>query len=153
MTRYNSQNSHSHPLTIPDVANHSVRAKESCCFENQDSILAHHIELTNNKFLRTTLTCWQVIPFLRVNQLGNSISLSDSIMTEVFLPDFRPFLKLVLDLVPVHHESESPIFYDHHIKLDQFHTFESPVDKLASSHFYEIELNEKCDLDSQCDPV
>ena len=24
---------HSHPLTIPDVANHSVRAKESCCFE------------------------------------------------------------------------------------------------------------------------
>ena len=23
---------HSNPLTIPDVANHSVRAKESCCF-------------------------------------------------------------------------------------------------------------------------
>ena len=23
---------HSQPLTIPDVANHSVRAKESCCF-------------------------------------------------------------------------------------------------------------------------
>ena len=34
------------------------------------------------------------------------------------------------------------------------HTFESPIDKLASSHFYEIELNEKWDLDSQiCDPV
>ena len=26
---------HSHPLTIPDVANHSVRAKESCCFGKQ----------------------------------------------------------------------------------------------------------------------
>ena len=23
---------HSHPLTIPNVTNHSVRAKESCCF-------------------------------------------------------------------------------------------------------------------------
>ena len=29
---------HSHPLTIPDVANHSVRTQESCCFENQNSI-------------------------------------------------------------------------------------------------------------------
>ena len=54
--------------------------------------------------------------------------------------------------MPIHHEIESPIFDDHHIELDQFHTFESPIDKLASSHFYEIELNEKCDLDSQiCD--
>ena len=43
---------------------------------------------------------------------------------------------------------------DHHIELDQFDTFESPIDKLASSHFYEIKLNEKCDLDSQiCNPV
>ena len=56
--------------------------------------------------------------------------------------------------MPIHHEIESPIFYDHHIELDQFHSFESPIDKLASFHFYEIELNEKCDLDSQiCDPV
>ena len=48
-----------------------------------------------------------------------------------------------------------PFFYDHHIELDQFHTFESPIDKLASSHFYEIEPNEICDLDSQicCDRV
>ena len=28
---------HSHSLTIPDVANHSVRTQESCCFRNQDS--------------------------------------------------------------------------------------------------------------------
>ena len=56
--------------------------------------------------------------------------------------------------MPIHNEIESPISDDQHIELDQFHTFKSPIDKLASSHFYEIELNEKCDLDSQiCDPV
>ena len=56
--------------------------------------------------------------------------------------------------MPIHREIESPIFYDHHIELDQFHTFESPIDKLASSHFYEIELNEECYLESRiCDPV
>jgi len=56
--------------------------------------------------------------------------------------------------VPIHREIKSPIFYDQQIELDQFHTYESPIDKLASSHFYEIKLNEECDLDSQiCDPV
>ena len=75
-------------------------------------------------------------------------------MTEVFLPDFRIFSESTLDHVPIHHEIESPIFHDHHIELDQFHTFESPIDKLASSHFYEIELNKECDFDSQiCDPA
>jgi len=54
----------------------------------------------------------------------------------------------------IHNEIESAIFDDHHIELDQFHNFKSLIDKLTSSHFYEIELNEKCDLDSQfCDPV
>ena len=75
-------------------------------------------------------------------------------MTSVFLPEFRPFPESVLDPVPIHCEIESPIFYDDHIELDQFHTFESPIDKLASSHFYGIELNEECDFDPQiCDPV
>ena len=87
-------------------------------------------------------------------QLGNSVSLPDSIMTKVFLPDFRPFPELTLDPVPIHREIESSIFYDQQIELDQFHTYKSPIDKLASSHFYEIELNEECDLDSQiCNPV
>ena len=36
---------HSHPLTIPDVTNHYVRAKESCCFEIQDSSSVHPFEL------------------------------------------------------------------------------------------------------------
>ena len=75
-------------------------------------------------------------------------------MTPVSFPDFNLFPESTLDPVPIHHEIKSPIFYDHHIELDQFHTFDSPIDKLASSHFYEIELNEKCDLYSQiCDPV
>ena len=54
----------------------------------------------------------------------------------------------------VYCEIESPIIYDHHIKLDQFHTSESPIDKLASSHFYDIELRQEFDFDPQlCDPV
>ena len=56
-------------------------------------------------------------------------------MTEVFLPDFRPFPESILDPVPVHREIKSPILYDHHIELDQFHTFDSPIDKLTNSHF------------------
>ena len=67
---------------------------------------------------------------------------------------FNLFSESILDPVPIHHKIESPIFYDHHIELDQFHTFERPIDKLASSQFPKIELNEKCDLDSKiCDLV
>ena len=87
-------------------------------------------------------------------KLGDSILLPYSIMTPVPSSDFNLFPESTLDHVPIHHESESPIFYDHHIELDQYHTFECPMDKLAGSHFYEIELNKKCDLDSQiCDQV
>jgi len=87
-------------------------------------------------------------------QLGNSIPLPDSIITLISLPDFNPFPESALDPVLVHHEIESPIFYDQQIELDQYHTFENPIDKLASSLFYEIELKEECDPDYQiCDPV
>ena len=68
-------------------------------------------------------------------KLSNSILLPDSIMTPVSSPDFNPSSESTLDPVPVHRKIESPIFYDHHIELDQFHTFESSIDKLASSHF------------------
>ena len=74
-------------------------------------------------------------------QLNDSILLPDSIMTPVSSPDFNTFPESTLDPVPIYNEIESPIFDDHHIELDQFHTFESPIDKLASSNFYEIELN------------
>ena len=35
------QNLRSHRLTISVVANHSVRAEESCCFGKYDSISVH----------------------------------------------------------------------------------------------------------------
>ena len=53
-------------------------------------------------------------------QLGNSILLPDSIMTPVFSPDFNPSPESTLDPVPVQREIESPIFYDHHVELNQF---------------------------------
>ena len=87
-------------------------------------------------------------------QLGDLILHPDSIMTPVSSLDFNPSPESTLDLVPVHRENESPIFYDRHIELNQFHTFESPIEKLGSSHFYEVKLNEKFNLESQiCDPV
>jgi len=56
--------------------------------------------------------------------------------------------------LPTHHEIESPIFYDQQIELDQFNTFECPIDKLASFSFKEIELRQECDFDPQIyDPV
>ena len=64
---------HSHPLTIPDVANHSVRAKESCCFKKQDSILAHPIELAQTPKFENHIDIWQVIPFLKLNLRMNMI--------------------------------------------------------------------------------
>ena len=75
-------------------------------------------------------------------------------MIELFLPDFRLFSSqhwiLCQSIMKLNHQS----FFDQQIELDQFHTFEYLIDKLTSSHFYEIELNQVCDLDSQiCDPV
>ena len=77
------------------------------------------------------------------------LPLDDSIMTPVSSHDFTSFPESVLDPVPIHCEIESPIIYDDHIDLDQFYTFESPIDKLASSLFCGIELHEECDLEPQ----
>ena len=46
-------------------------------------------------------------------QVGNSVSLSDSIMTLISLPDFFHISNSTLNHVPVHRENESLIFYDH----------------------------------------
>jgi len=62
-------------------------------------------------------------------------------MTEVFLPNFRPFPESVLDPLPIHCEIESPIFYDQQIELDQFYTFECPIDKLASFPLKKLNLD------------
>ena len=63
--------------------------------------------------------------------------------------DFTSFPESVLDPVPIHLEIESPIIHDDHIELDQFHSFENSIDKLASSHFCGIELHEEYDLEPQ----
>ena len=92
----------SHLMTISDVTNHSVRATESCYFENQDSISAHPSELVQTSNPIDILTSY---PFPEIEleheydpelQLGNSISLPDLILTEEFLPEFRPFSESML---------------------------------------------------------
>ena len=86
-------------------------------------------------------------------QLSDSILFPDSIMTSVSLPDFNLFPESTLDPVPIHNEIESPILEDH-LELAQLYTSENPIDKLASSSFFDIELNVECDFDPQvCDLV
>ena len=106
----------SHRLTRSGVTSHSVKTNESCSFGHQDSISAHSSELVQTSNLIDILASY---PFPEIEleheydpelQLSNSISLLNSILTEVFLPKFRPFPESVLDLVPVHCEIESPIF-------------------------------------------
>ena len=123
--------------------------QDSCHFEHQDSISAHPPELVHTSNPIDILASY---PFPEIEleheydhepQISDSILLPDSIMTPVSSPDFNPFPESVLDPVPVHCEIESPIIYDDYIEHDQFHTFESPIDKLASSHFCGIEFNEE----------
>ena len=54
---------HSHPLTILDVANHSVRVKKSCCFEKQDFISAHPFELAQTLKLENYIDILASYPF------------------------------------------------------------------------------------------
>ena len=87
-------------------------------------------------------------------QMDNSLSFLDSMLTSVSLPHFKYFPKSALNPVPIHYEIELPIFYDSYLKLDQYITSESPINKFTGSHFYEIELKKECDPDSQiCDSV
>ena len=87
-------------------------------------------------------------------QIDNSIPLLNSMLTAVSLPHFKRFLKSALNPMPIHREIELPIFYVPHLKLDQYITSKSLIDKLESSYFYEIEVKEECDPDSQIsDPV
>ena len=137
----------SHRWTSSDVTNHSVRAEESCSFGNQDSISEQPCELTQTPHDIDSLASF---PFPEIElendydpepQLSDSILFPDSIMTPVSSPDFNLFSESTLDPVPVHNEIESPIFEDH-IELDQLYNFANPIDKLASSQFFDIELNE-----------
>ena len=78
------QTLHSYRLTISDVANHSVRAEESCCFEKQDSILVHPFELTQTPKFKNEIDILTSYPFPEIEleneydpkaQLGSSILL------------------------------------------------------------------------------
>jgi len=109
---------HSQPLTIPDVANHSVRAEESCCFKKQDSISAHPFELAQTLYFENHIDILTSYFFLEIaleneydpeRQLGNSVLLPDSIMTSVSSPDFNPStestLNLCLSIGKLNHQS------------------------------------------------
>ena len=63
----------SHPLTIPDVSNHSVRAKESCCFGNQDSVSVQPFELNQTLTFENPIDSLASILFLRLNLSMNMI--------------------------------------------------------------------------------
>ena len=51
----------SHRLTSSDVTNHSIRAKESCCFENQGSISEQSFELAQTPNFENDIDSRQVI--------------------------------------------------------------------------------------------
>ena len=89
-------------MTISDVANHSVRAKELCCFVKQDSISAHPFELAQTPKFENDIDSFASYPFSEIEleneydlepQLNDSILLPDSIMTPVSSPDFNLFLE------------------------------------------------------------
>jgi len=70
------------------------------------------------------------------------------------LPQFICFPKSALNPVPILREIKLSIFQDSHLKLDQYITSESHIDKLVSFSFKEIELRQDCDFEPQiCDPV
>ena len=66
---------HSHRLTISDVANHSVRAEESCYFGKQDSILAHPFELAQTPNFENHIDILASYPFLEI-ELENELILN-----------------------------------------------------------------------------
>jgi len=139
------------PLTNLNIFNSIDLTQDSCYFRNQDSISVHPFEVDQHQIFENHIDVLVSYPFSEIElenecdlepQLGNSFLLLDSITTLVSSPDCKPFPESILDPVSVHREIESPIFYDQQVELDQYHTFESFIDKLASSHFYEIELNQ-----------
>ena len=83
------------PLTNSAIPNSIDRTLDSCHFENQDSISAHTSELDQTLNVENLIDVLTSYPFPEIEleheydpelQLGNSISLPDSILTEVFLP-------------------------------------------------------------------
>ena len=110
------------PLTNPYISNSIDWSQESCYFGNWDSISECTFELDQTPSYESHLDLLASYPFLEIEikpecdpelPVGNSISLFDSIMTPVSLPDFFSIPESTLNPVPVHREIESPISNDH----------------------------------------
>ena len=81
------------PLTNPYILNSIDWSQESYYFGNQDSISECTIELDQTPSYESRLDILASYPFPEIEiepepPVGNSISLFDSIMTPVSLPDF-----------------------------------------------------------------
>ena len=101
---------------------------ESCHFGHLDSISEHTFELDQTPSYESRLDILASLSFPEIEiepecesepHIDNSISLFGSIMTLVSLPDFFSILESTLNPVPVHHEIELPIFYDHILLMEK----------------------------------
>ena len=73
-------------MASSDVANHSVRAEESCYFGKQGSISAQSFEVAQTLNFETDIDSLASYPFLKIeleNEYDHEAQLSDSIL----LPD------------------------------------------------------------------
>ena len=73
------------PLTNPYTLNCINWTQESCYFGNQDSISAHHLNLTKLQVLKVLLIFWQVITSLKLNLSMNVIQIHKLIILFHFL--------------------------------------------------------------------
>ena len=140
-------------LTCLYISNSINWTQESCCFANHYSISSYLVKLDQTPSFENHIDILASYPFSKIElehecdfdlQVCNSISFLNAILTPVSLPDFNPFPESVLDPLPVNREIESPILLDQHIKLDQYHTFESPLTNWQVFIF--MKLNSKRNL-------
>ena len=110
-------------LTNSYISNSIDWSQESCYFRNQDSISSHSFELDQTPSFESSINILASYLFSEIElehesdlvpQVGNSISLFDSIMTPISLPDFFSIPESTLNPVPVHCEIKSPILITLH---------------------------------------
>ena len=110
-------------LTDPDIFNPIDLAQESCCFGNQDFVSSHNLELDQySTFDKLVSYHFNEIELKHEcdhdPQLCDSVSIFDSILTLVFLPDLDHNLEPTLIPIPVNLEHESPIMQSHFLLLE-----------------------------------
>ena len=106
----NEKNLSCQSLTDPYILNSTDWTHESCHFGNPASISEHTFELVHTPSYENRLDILVSYPFPEIEikpecdlepHVSNSISLFDSIMTPVSLPDFFSIPKSTLNPVPV----------------------------------------------------